>query len=187
MSDKKKKSGGSILLKLLVLVVFVALLAFIGGWAYGNTLDPKKTFTQSVTVQADEDDVHKYIGDLKQWPEWGPWRDEDPEMTWEYSEKTNEVGSWTRWKSRHGNGELKFTAVDRKKGVDYLFTMEGWEPQKGSVIYTRDKDGLKVTWNSEMDMTDSIMGRYFIKFGEDAMNEMLTKGLNKLKKKVEAN
>ncbi|MBK8205191.1 MAG: SRPBCC family protein [Planctomycetes bacterium] len=187
MADpKKQKGGGSVLLKLVVFVVLLVILVGAGGYFYGTTLEAKRVFSETVSVKGDEDDVHKYIGDLKQWPEWGPWKDGDPEMTWTFSENTTEVGSWTRWVSKHGNGELKFTAVDPEKGVEYLFTMEGWDPQKGSIVYTDTDEGINVTWNSDMDMSNSIMGRYFIKFGEAEMNKMLTDGLSKLKTKVEA-
>lgn len=187
MSDpKKQKGGGSVLLRLLLFVVLVVVLVAVGGYFYGTTLETRKLFSETISIKGDEDDVHKYIGDLKQWPEWGPWKDEDPEMTWEYSEKTTEVGSWMKWKSKNGNGELKFTAVDPDNGIEYLFSMDGWDPQKGSFVYTDTKEGINVTWNSDMDMSNSIIGRYVIKFGGDAMNEMLSKGLKNLKTKVEA-
>jgi len=182
---KKKKGGGGSVLKLLLLLIVVVVVAFVG---YGFTLESKPHFERSVVIKADPDDVHEWVGDLKKWDEWGPWRDEDPNMKYTYSETTTEVGSKMSWTMEQGSGALWITKTDPKTGVSYKFQWEDWEPTDGSVTYTEQEDGTtKVTWSFDADMGMNLFGRYAMHFGREGMEEMFQKGLNKLKIKLESN
>jgi hypothetical protein len=185
MADKQKKGMGTFG-KLIIGLVLIIVLVAVAGFAYGLSLPSSKTFTRSVVIKADESDIHKYVGDLKQWPEWGPWREMDPDMTWEFSETTDEVGSWTTWKGKDGNGRLEIISTDENKGIEYTLTFEGWDPQKGAIRYAEEGDDIKVTWQAHMDVGGNVVYRYMISFFEGSMNEMFDKGLANVKAKAEA-
>jgi hypothetical protein len=188
MADKKKTGPVGKLIKVFVGLLVVLLLIGAGAFIYGYTLESKRTFKSEVLIKADSDDIHKYIGDLKQWPEWGPWKDEDPTMTWEFSPKTDEVGSWMSWTSEkpRNNGRLEITSADEDKGIEYKISFDGSDAFPGAVRYTKKDDGYNVEWSVFMDAGSDIGMRYFMKFGEGLMTEMFEQGLAKLKTKAEA-
>lgn len=183
--DKKKKKSGGIgsIIKLLLVLIVVAVVAFVG---YGFTLESKPHFERSVVIKADADDVHEWVGDLKKWDEWGPWRDEDPSIKYTYTDKTDEVDSKMSWTMKDGKGALWITRTDPKNGVWYKFQWEEYEPTDGYVKYEEQEDGnVKVTWAFDSDVGMNLPMRYAMHFGRDAMEDMFQKGLDKLKKKVE--
>ncbi|MCB9895322.1 MAG: SRPBCC family protein [Planctomycetes bacterium] len=184
--DKKKKKSGGIgsVIKLLLVLIVVAVVAFVG---YGFTLPSAYHFERSVVIEGDADDVHEWVGDLKKWDEWGPWRDEDPSMKYTYGESTTQQGDKMSWTGKDGSGSLTFTKVDPEKGIEYSFQWEDWTPNPGAVTYEEMDGGkVKVTWSMNADTGSNIFTKYMMSFGGDMMNEMFDKGLNKLKTKVEA-
>src|SRR5690606_38039947 len=89
MADKPKKGGISII-KLLLLAM---MLGVAGVVAYGFMLDDVIKVERSIVMDAKPRDVHKFIGDLRAWDDWGTWRDEDPTITYTYTDSTTDVGS----------------------------------------------------------------------------------------------
>lgn len=185
-NKKKQKSGGIGVLKLLVLLFVVVVIAAVG---YGLTLEENPHFERSVVIDADKDDIHAMVGDLKQWDKWGPWRDEDPTIKYAYTEKTDEVGSKQTWTAdKIGGGSLWFTKVDPETGVKYKFQYEEFEPSDGSVTYTETEDGkVKVTWAFDAELGWNLPMRFIMDSSRGDMETMFQNGLNKLKKQVENN
>jgi carbon monoxide dehydrogenase subunit G len=167
-----------VLAVLAILVVVVVVVAM--------NLDPVKSFSRSLHISATADAVHQYTGDLKQWAVWGPWSEQDPTMTWEYSEKTSEVGSWMSWKGKKGPpGKLEITSLS-PQGIEYTLTFQGFKPATGAVRYAEDGDGVNVTWSAEMNAGGNLIGRLMMRLMSGAMNKMFDKGLAKLKALAEA-
>jgi hypothetical protein len=133
--------------------------------------------------------VHEWTGDLKKWDEWGPWREQYPDIKYTYTENTTEVGGKSTFVTSDGTGSMTIDKTDPEKGIWFTFTWEDYPPSKGFVTYTKNDDGTtKVTWG--MDSADAgmnLMYRYAGHFMRGSMEEMFDKGLGKLKTKVEAN
>ena len=183
--DKQKKKSGGIgsIIKLGLLLVVVIGVAGVG---YGFSLPSTYHFERSIVIKGDTSDVHKLVGDLKEWDNWGPWRAEDPSMKYTYSESTTKAGDKMSWKGDKGSGSLTFNSVDEDKGVEYTFQWEDWTPNPGAITYEdAGDDNVKVTWSMESDTGNNILFRYFMTFGSKQMTDMFDKGLAKLKTKVE--
>lgn len=186
MAEKKKSSLLGKLFKVaLVLVVLVAVLV-IAAVGYALTLDSQRLFKRSQVISTDEATLYHYVGDLKQWAEWGPWNDDDPDMTYMYSESTTGAGAWMEWKSKQGDGRLEITSADEATGIEYLFTWEQQDPQKGALRYTPVEDGMDVAWSMDMDVGGSIPGRLMMKLMAGTMEDMFDKGLTNIKQLAEA-
>lgn len=181
MADKKPKKGGA-----LRLILIVLLLLVVGVVGYGFTLSATPTFTSNTVIKADADDIHEKVGDLKEWQNWGPWKDMDPGMTWSFTDKTNEVGSKMTFTGKDGTGWVELTKVD-ENGIGYKFQFESFTPMTGSITYAKVPEGTSVTWNTTSeDMGMKLHERYFAKFGGANIQEMFDKGLAKLKSQMEA-
>lgn len=182
--QKKKGGGGGSILKLFVLLV---LFAVGGVLVWGFTLPKDYKFERSIVIDADIDDVHEWVVDLKKWDEWGPWRAEYPDMTYTYTETTTEVGDKMTFVTKDGTGSLQWTAINPDTGCEYKFQWDDWDPSSGAMRYEETSDGkVKVSWSMESKDVNFI-GRYMMTIMGDGMNEMFDKGLAKLKTKVETN
>jgi hypothetical protein len=185
VADRKKGGGMPLVVKLMIFGVGVVLMLLAGVLAWGLTLPVDYRFERSIVIDGDSDDVHAWVGDLRKWDEWGPWRDEDPDMKYTYGESTTKAGDKMSWTGKDGSGSLTFTSVDAERGVEYSFQWEDYDPTPGAVTYEEVDDGkVRVTWSMESKDTP-FLTRYFMTFGEGTMNEMFDKGLAKLKTKVE--
>lgn len=187
MSDKPKKGGsliGTVIKGVLGLVV-IAAIAFFGGAA---VLPSDFNYERSVVVKSGRDAVHKNVGDLKMWEQWGPWKAEDPDIRWTYSEKTDEVGSWTEFFPGGGNdsGKVIITKTSEHDGIEYKMQFRGEDAGAGSIRYeAAPDDATKVTWTWKGAMGYQPMDRWIHQLMGSKINEMFDKGLGGIKKRVE--
>jgi hypothetical protein len=70
---------------LVVLIVAVA--------AVGLFLSTKYAVERSVIIDATHEKIHGYVGNLRKWDEWAPWKGEDPSIVVMLGEKASGVGA----------------------------------------------------------------------------------------------
>lgn len=128
-------------------LIVIALVVVIG------LVAPKDyAVAESITVQAPPEHVHAFVGDLKRWPEWTPWQEQDPSIVTTYGERTTGVGASQSWTGEDGDGELTVTRWDPASGIAFemAFIMDGTRiPASGALTYTRVGSGTEVTWTME--------------------------------------
>src|SRR6187549_2193136 len=139
----------------LALLVVVGLVAVI-------SMQPAVTHVErSVVVAATTDDVWPYIADLRGFNQWSPFFGRDPSQVSEYSETSNEVGSWFTWNGNDdvGSGKMTITAIE--PGVKVEQDLEFVEPfaSKADVFFAvaADPAGTKVTWG--FDSSNNFMAK----------------------------
>lgn len=183
MADKPKGSALMTLFKLGVALVVLLAIVFLGGAAM---FPSDFSYAQSTVIKADRDDVHEWVGDMKKWNEWGPWKEEDPEMKTTYSEKTTEAGGWQSWTGpKAGEGKMEFTKVSETEGVEYRIWFNEKDTGVGGIKYEDAEGGTKVTWWWK-GPAGYPLERWFHKLAGSMMDDMFNKGLSNLKGKVEA-
>ncbi|MFM7280596.1 MAG: hypothetical protein ACKO32_02325, partial [Planctomycetia bacterium] len=82
---------------LYALLILLALLILIGAF-----LPTHFTAAQTVEVRADRTRVHEFVGDLRRWDEWGPWKDEDPSLVVTRGDLTTGIGAHQSWTGDSG-------------------------------------------------------------------------------------
>ena len=80
-------------MKLLKYLFFLLLIVLIGGAVYFGTKDGSFDVSETKTINAPVSMLYANVNDFKNWQEWGPWMEEDPEYENNYAEKTEGV----RW------------------------------------------------------------------------------------------
>lgn len=141
-----------------IVVVFIVAVA-----AVGLFLPTKYAVERSVVIDATPEKVHVYVGDLRKWDEWSPWKEEDPSIVVTLGEKTPGVGaSQSLDRGQRGRRAYHNTILaGERHGVDLLFDGGRYEC-KSSMKYSRLPDGdTKVTWTTSGDMGRSLTGGYF--------------------------
>jgi hypothetical protein len=184
MSEPEKKSGSCLwtLLKLTLLLILVVVVAVV---AVGFlVLDGKYDVSRETTIKASPQEVHKQVGDLREWPNWLPFTKQDPSIKVTI-EKPTGVGASQHWTGKSGNGELKFTADDEDKGVEWEMIFDEKYKSKGAMIYAKSGDQTRVTWRMT-GQNDDFVGKWIAAGMPYMVGPMFDQGLADLKTKVEA-
>jgi hypothetical protein len=182
VSDKKP----STLIRLLKIGAIVLVVLVVGIVVVGFMLDDKPHISSSIVIDATPEEIHEWVGDLRKWDDWGPWREDDPDMTYTYTETTTEVGDRMEWVMNQGTGNVSLTATDPQTGVEYMFQWGDTDPAPGYISYAAIDGGkTEVTWGTNFDVGMNILGRYMMAAFRGVMVNMYDKGLSSLKDKVE--
>jgi len=173
-------------IKTLFTVIFALAVLIL---VVGILLPSSYTVERSVVIEASPDEVHKYVGDLKKWEEWTPWKEDDPTIVVTYGEETKGVGASQYWVGDSGTGSLTFTKDSPEEGVEYDLTFDGGAYECKSAMKYNPLSGneTKVTWTMAGDMGQSIVGGYLVLMMDSMVGGMFDKGLSNLKNKVEQN
>jgi uncharacterized membrane protein len=165
-----------------ILVVFIIAVAAIGIF-----LPTKYDVERSVVIDATPEKIHGYVGDLRKWDEWAPWKEEDPSIVITLGEKTSGMGASQSWVGNSGTGALTITESSPEKGIEYDLLFDGGRYEcKSSMKYSRLPDGdTKVTWAMSGDMGRSLTGGYFALLMSSMVGSMFERGLSNLKSTVE--
>jgi hypothetical protein len=169
---------------LYALLILLALLILIGAF-----LPTHFTAAQTVAVRADRARVHEFVGDLRRWDEWGPWKDEDPSLVVTRGDLTTGIGAHQSWTGDSGNGELTFTQCSLEQGITYdMLFIDGEQkmPAKSWMSYAPAGAATLVTWGLEGDIDMPIVGGWIVLMMGPSLDDMLEKGLTKLKTVAEA-
>ena len=162
----------------------VVLVLLIVAAAVGFFLPGAYTVEESMVINAKPSHVHEFVGDLKRWDEWTPWKEMDPSVNVIFGKETKGVGASQTWTGKDGTGFLQFTASDEDKGIEYDMKFDE-TPAKGAIRYERVGDATKVTWTMSGEMDMPVIGGYFALLMPKMVGGAFEKGLTKLKTQAE--
>lgn len=142
---------------LIALIILIIILIIVGLF-----LPTEYSVSRSTIIDASPEEIHDYVGDLKKWNAWEPWREEDPSIVITCGEKTSGVGASQPWTGKDGDGSLIFTSSSPINGVEYdLFFDQGKYECKSAMLYYPVNEGkTKVTWSMKGDMNTPIVRGY---------------------------
>jgi len=148
----------------------------------GFILPATYTVSRTVTIAADIERVHQFVGDLEQWDQWTPWVKADPTIVVTFGDKTTGVGAHQDWSGDSGNGALTFTRSDPAWGVAYDMSMEeGKHDSKATMEYTQNAGATEVAWVMIGELGNNPFNRYFGLMMDPLIGPMFEEGLNRLK------
>jgi len=165
-----------------ILLVLVGLLVLATGAAL--VMPSKWHVEKSVSVKARPETIYAAVADLKQWETWAAWnKSMDPSAKWDFSGAAVGQGAVMSWTGeKMGTGKLTLTKGDPQTGVSYEMTMERMQtPAKGTIGFTAEGEGTKVTWVDDGDFGMFLPGRFFVGMMERTLGEQFQEGLNRLK------
>ena len=176
--------------KILLIIVVVIAVVILGFLAVAAMQPDEIHVERSATIEATPAQVFPHVSDLREFVEWSPWSDLDPNQTSEFSDPSSGVGAWYSWSGNKDVGVGTMTileVVQDRKVVEELAFVEPWE-SKGTVALILEPagEGTRVTWTFDENagFMMKLMGLFM------SMDEMLgadyEKGLATLKQVVEA-
>lgn len=163
-----------ILLLLLVLVVGFLIYAAMQPGAY--------EVNRTKVLKAPIDVVYGNVSDYKNWEEWGPWKEEDPSMTFAYDGQTKGVGATYSWSGAQGDGKMEMVEAVQNESITNEMTFDGMGTSKGLWKFKPVDEGTEVTWGMKTDESPFIMKAMSAMSGgwDNLMGPMFEKGLENL-------
>jgi hypothetical protein len=156
----------------------------------GLFLPTKIHVQRSIEMRADAKDVYPLIANLKDgWTQWSPFGvEEDPGMQMKYSGAEEGVGATQSWDGpKMGDGRMTIVKADPARGAEYdLWVMHDSFRIDGALICEPAAGGTKVTWTGDWEYGSNPYERYMGLLADGMLGDSFEKGLNKLKRKVEA-
>lgn len=143
------------------------------------------TYTVSVsrTMPAAPAAIEPQATDLRNWAEWNPWSEIDPNAALEFSDPASGEGAWYSWEGNEemGSGKMTIASIGAAR-VDY--DLEFIEPFEGAadvtITWEPSGEGTEVTWSMEGQNTfGSKVASLFVDF-ESAITKDFEDGLANL-------
>lgn len=169
-----------ILIFLLVLIAILAVAAM--------ALSPKKlVLEESITIDAPPHVAYNLVSDFKQWDQWSPWMEIDPDATFTYTDKTAGVGAQFSWDGNEelGTGTQTIKEAVANKSIKTGLVFGSWDGESHvNWTFTPDGDKTKVSW--DMDGAETAFPfRPFNLIMKGGLKKTYKQGLNNLKAVVE--
>lgn len=147
------------------------------------------TVERSAEVSASADQVYPLVVDFREWKNWSPWDELDPDMDRTYSGENSGTGAKYAWKGNKkvGQGAMAITnaAENQRIEIDLSFLKPFKAENKTVFRFAENGDQTTVTWS--MTGTKNFMMRLMSIFMN--MDKMIgkdfEKGLAKLAKRAE--
>ncbi|MFY9924590.1 MAG: SRPBCC family protein [Opitutaceae bacterium] len=167
--------------------------AVVGLWLVllliGFVLPGHYRVERSAAIGARPAAIFPLVGDLRAWSRWGVWFARDPAMQIRYSPVTNEVGSWSQWKSK-SQGDGKMTITTLRPAGDFEYRMDFLDMgmvSHGAVELAPGPGGAtRVTLSMEGDLGRSPVNRWFGLFMDRLVGPDFEEGLSNLKRIAES-
>jgi len=170
------------ILKIIGIVVLVLVVLFFG---IAMFLPSKVHVERSLIIPASSEVVFDQVNDLRNWKNWSPWHQMDPDMKITYKGFLQGEGASYQWESNKvGNGKLTITESHPHQ---YIATEMDFMEEGNAMGYYRfepTKEGTQVTWVFETDMGSDPVDKYIGLMMDSMIGADFEKGLNNLKKHV---
>jgi len=172
-------------LKRILLGLLVAAGLFV---AIGLLLPGKYHVQRSIAIAAGPAQIYPYLATLKKWPEWSAWTTaQDPTLVYSYEGPDSGIGAISRWEAKQlGQGEMKLTAADPAKGVEFDLSFEhGQYRCVGAMRFTPTGGDTQLVWSMDGDAGANPISRWFNLLMDQMVGPDLEAGLAKLKRVAE--
>ncbi|WP_251358103.1 SRPBCC family protein [Kangiella sp. TOML190] len=171
-----------LLIIIALLVVSLAVIAFF--------LPKTSHVERSITINATQDAVFNQVNSFKNFNQWSPWADKDPNATYSYSGPEAGVGNKMSWSSDkpevgQGSQEIIESQYPKKVKTKLLF---GDDPNPGFATFSIEEisfDQTRLTWSFDADFSESLVGRYFGLMMDSMLGPDYEKGLSRLRQLLE--
>ncbi|NBL64210.1 transcriptional regulator [Flavobacterium sp. NST-5] len=139
-------------MRILKYLLLLILLLVIGAVVFVATQKNEFEVKQSAVIHVKKNVVFSYVNDLRNWEEFGVWKDDDRSMQFIFGDTTIGKGAKYSWKSSANDGETITVFEKENDSIAQKSIISGEKVQ----TYFTFKDtvgGTKVTWYSKGKLT----------------------------------
>ena len=155
----------------------------------GLFLPSEQYVERSTVIEADQDAIFELVSNYRNFNQWSPWAEKDPDTEYEYKGPDAAVGSMMIWRSEDpnvGNGQQEIVAMEPGSMVKSKLTFEGFEEASYATFTLQPVDGgTSVTWAFDANL-DNLPGRWMGLMMEKWVGADYDRGLERLKAEAES-
>lgn len=170
-------------LRIILVLIGLLILLVIGVGLFGPT-SMDVSYTQKLNAPVAS--VFNQVEDFKNWPNWSPWAESDPEMKVTYGDKSKGEGASYSWEgpvTGKGRMDMREVVKSEKLGMDIGFDMgNGLEFSTADMFFKQEGEATEVTWNFNSTGSDGFMERIMNVVMPSKLEGMYQQGLTKLEK-----
>jgi len=138
------------MLKIAGIIVVVLIVALAAVVAYASTRPNSFSVQRSATIKAPPEKIFPLINDYRNWPQWSPYENRDPEMKRTYSGAATGKGAKYAWDGNKNVGTGEMEIVDTAPPRKVLIKLDFLKPFEGHNVaeFTLEPQGetTNVTW-----------------------------------------
>ena len=118
------------MLKIVGVVVVVLIVAVVAVVAYASTRPDSFRVQRSASIKAPPEKIFSLINDYRNWPQWSPYENRDPDMKRTFSGAPSGKGAKYAWEGNKnvGSGEMEIIDTTPNKiliKLDFIRPFEG--------------------------------------------------------------
>lgn len=177
-------------MKAIKYIFFLLLIAIIGLAIYTAVQPNEFNFSRSRVTKAPVSVVYDKVNDFKNWPEFSPWMEQEPDATLTYGDKTSGANSSYSWNGEVlGEGSMKTLSTEKNTSIaQHITFIKPFESESDiNWFFENTSEGTKVTWNMKGKL--DFMTKVYTTFAgsiEDMTGPDYERGLFKLDSVVTA-
>ncbi len=186
-------------MKFLKYLLFLVLIAIIGFAIYVAVQPNSFEVSRERTISAPASVLYDNVIDFKNWEDWSPWVERDPETVITLGEKTKGIDGSFTWTDSHGEGSMKNLTTTPNLAIDQEMQFGDFHPSKVNWALESTQDNkTKVTWKMNSDKLpflfkasaavsggfDSMIGPDFER-GLEKLDSIVVAGMSKYSVNVE--
>ncbi len=149
-------------------------------------LPKEATINRSTVIKSSSAQVFDYLNKAKNFNEWSPWFELEPEGKYEFSGPEIGVGGKLSWEGeKTGKGTQEIIESNPYQNIQLKLIFDGQPPAYAAYELAPVDDGTKVTWSFKVDLNGPI-DKYMGLMIDSFVGDMYEAGLKNLKAKVES-
>ncbi len=138
------------MLKIVGIVVVVLIVAVAAVVAYASTRPDSFRVQRSASIKAPPDKIFPLINDYRNWPQWSPYENRDPDMKRTFSGAPSGKGAKYAWEGNRNVGSGAMEIIDTAPPNKILIKLDFIKPFEGHNVaeFTLEPQGdaTNVTW-----------------------------------------
>jgi effector-binding domain-containing protein len=170
-------------MKALKYIFFLILILIIASSVYVAVQPNAFNVTRVRVIKAPASVVYNNVIEYKNWEDWSPWQEQEPDMKITYPEQTRGIGGSYTWLGKDGMGTMETLYARDFDTIAQNIQFDDYDPSKVIWSFTPDEDGsTKVVWTMQSDDIPFIFkGIALISGGFDKMiGPSFERGLERL-------
>ena len=138
------------MLKIAGIIVVVLIVAAAAVVAYASTRPDSFRVARSASIKAPPGKIFSLITDYRNWPQWSPYENRDPDMKRTYSGAPSGKGARYAWEGNKNVGAGEMEIIDTAPPRSILIKLDFIKPFEGHNVaeFTLEPQGdtTNVTW-----------------------------------------
>lgn len=166
----------------------IVIASLVGIYFLVISLMPSKVYVErSIVVDAGQAEIFNYLEDLRNFQEWAPWAEIDPNTKYEYVGALKGVGTQMNWHSDNigmGYGSLWIDSTTPNSEINLKIQLREFaKPADMNFYFTKEGNSTRVTWDFQTDFHG--FWKFYIPMTEKEFGPDYEKGLLKIKRFLE--